>query len=99
MDEIANEFAELLRDTVEETAGRANADFRHVKQYAVDRMKHLASIRKEAGFLLAVRAEADSVALAAGLNITSSADALDTRLRGVIKGALALGARALSILT
>ena len=93
---ISEQFVAVLRDAIWETGRDFHADMAGVQRYAAERMAHLATIpADDPHYLEAVRAERDSVALRAAINVTRSADGADAYILGVIGGALALGARAL----
>lgn len=67
-----------------------------VADYAVEQAAQLAPLVLDAGFMLAVVAAAENVLMRAGLRLTAQADATDARFIGLLEGALAIAARALS---
>jgi hypothetical protein len=95
MNGIAEQFKSLLESTADRLGVELKAQGVDVRDYAKKRMLFLASILGEPGFDLALLAERDNVALKAGIAATSAADAADVELRGVILGALSIGARAI----
>jgi hypothetical protein len=94
--DIANELGELLKVTASEMGTELTSELDAVTAYAAERATHLSTIVGQPGFMEAVRAEADSVALRAGISTVSTADSADARLAGIIQGVLGLGARALA---
>jgi len=65
------------------------------REYAAIRMANLARAIGEPGYLEAVKAVRNAILLRLGINATNSADAIDTRLQGILQGALIMGSRAL----
>lgn len=93
---IGEEFERILVDGARELGVSLGGSLADVRRFASERMLHLANIVDEPGYLEALRAERDKVALELALNVTDEADAADARLVGIISGALAIGARALA---
>jgi hypothetical protein len=96
MSGIADQFKSLLESTADRLGVELNLAGDGVRNYAKKRMLFLASIIDEPGFDLALLAERDNVAIQAGLSAVAIGDAADVELKGVILGALAIGARALA---
>lgn len=78
----------LLEAAAKETGLELVKTAAEVTAYAAQRALHLASIVGESGYDEALTAEADSVALFAGIHAVKAADAADARLLGIIQGAL-----------
>ena len=97
MSTIADQFKDLLESTADRLGIELTATHDEVKAYAKNRMLFLASIIDEPGFDFALRAERDNVAMFLGISVTGTADAADVELRGVILGALSIGAKALAV--
>lgn len=66
-----------------------------LREYAHERMLHLANIVDQPGYLEALEAERDNMILKAGIGAVNMADAADAEIIGIISGALAIGASAL----
>lgn len=64
-----------------------------VARYALQRATFLATVVGRPGYSMAVIAERDNVALYAGISGVALADANQTRLIGIIQGALSIGAQ------
>lgn len=92
--DFAMELERLLRSSASRL-GRG-ISLAGVRQYAAERMAHLATIVGEPGYDEALIAERDSVALQAGLKACREGDAVDAELVGMIGGVLGVGARALA---
>lgn len=94
---VLDDFIDMLTqagiDTIEGGAGGVA----RVAEYAARRTAHMAPLVGEDGFLAALAAETDNVALRAGLAAVEEADAADARLRGMLEGAMRLGARLLNL--
>jgi len=93
---LQNDFKELLEDALEETGVEVEKNLDEVSEYAAARAQHLSTIVGEPGFMQAVRAERDNVAIEAGLATVDTAEAVDARIRGVLQGALSIGAKFLA---
>ncbi len=96
-DQIAEEFIALLKQHAQEIGQELKGDLEAVKQYAAERISHLSTIVGQAGFIEALKAERDSIALRAASAAVGRADAIDARVLSFIQGALAIGARALTL--
>jgi len=94
--DIGQELVILVKGAAREAGLQLGGDMDVLRRYAATRMEHLATTYGEPGYDLALRAERDAVALAAGMTAVGTADAADARVRGVIEGALGIGARALA---
>lgn len=91
--DIAEELEKLLKEHAA-SLGKL-LSLAGIKDYALARMRHLARIRGEPGFDIAMTQEIKNVALKAAINITSDADAMDAELLALLKGALTIGVTAL----
>lgn len=98
LNQLGQEFVELLRQNAIEAGRELTSDLTEVKDYAAARMQHLSTIVGEPGFREALIAERDNVALKAAGRAINRADAFDARILGVVEGALAIGSRALASL-
>ncbi len=92
-----SEFKNLLDDVVEETGTSFQAGTDAVALYASQRTAHLSTLVGQPGFMQAVRAERDNVAMYASLSVGDQANAMDNRLLGLIQGALAMGASSATV--
>lgn len=90
------EFQAMLAETVYETGVELGQSSAELAEYMAERADHLALISHEPGFGEAVRREASSVALRAGLNVSDAGRAADHRLFGMVAGALRVAAVALA---
>lgn len=95
MSEIAQEFELLLVTSAQRLGKSLGANLNEVREYASVRMQHLSTILGEPGYEEALIAERDSVAMMAGLHAVNAGDSADAEIRGIIAGALAIGAKAL----
>jgi len=85
---LESDFAELLQGISISTA--------EVAAYAAEQAAKLKDLVGQAGYHEAVKAARDSVALKAGIAATQQADATDSKILGVIEGALFMGAKVLA---
>lgn len=95
---IGDDLMELLRTEAAEIGQGLKEDLTEVSEYAASRTQHLSAAISEPGFPEALRAERDNVALMAAMEGVDRADDLDQRLLSVTNGALAIGARAISLI-
>lgn len=95
--EIGKDLADMLVEQARDAGVELKEDIESVRAYAAERMAHLATCVGQPGYLEAVRAEAESVALESAGRAIDQADASDARLVSIIQGALAVGAKAISI--
>ena len=79
---------ELLKDAIEETGISLNITKDELVRYTAERAAYLTTLAGDPGFMLALRAERDSVALYAGVNASMTADAADSRIVGIIQTVL-----------
>lgn len=93
---VKDELLNLIKDGAEEVGRDLGDDLEAVAVYAEQRSAHLATITAEPGFERAVRAERDSVALKAGINVTDTATTADQRLVGLIHGGIRIAAMAIA---
>lgn len=93
---IAEQFKSLIETTADRLGIELSSKAQAVRDYARSRMLFLASIVDEPGFDLALLAERDNVAMFIGISAAQAGDAADVELRGVILGALSIGAKALA---
>ena len=93
---IGEQFKSLLETTADRLGYKLKVSSDEVKAYVSMRMLHLAAVVGEPGFDLALLAERDNVAMFFGISATNTGDAADVELRGVILGALSIGAKALA---
>jgi len=98
MNQLGQEFVELLRTNAVESGRELITDLNEVKDYAAARMAHLSTIVAQPGFREALIAERDNVALKAAGRAINRADAFDARILAITEGALAIGSRALAAL-
>lgn len=95
LDTIKNDFAAMLIEQLKSAGSSLKDDLEAVRAYAAERMAHLAKCVGEPGYLEAVKAEAQNVAMEAAARAIDQADATDARLLGIIQGALAIASKAL----
>ena len=93
---MTNDIGTLLLNAARETGVDLRRSAADVTVYVAGRTAHLATIAGQPGFHEALIAEADSVAIYAGINAVSTADDADKRLLGIIEGALMVGVSALA---
>ena len=94
MTDLAQELEQLLIAAAERLGRTLESS--DLRNYISERMLHLSNIVAEPGYMEALIAERDNVALQAGLELVDAADAADRELIGLISGGLALGARAIA---
>ena len=92
----SNEFMDSLKASLKETGRKIDVDLEEVRVYAASQMTQLALAVGEPGYDRAVIAARDNVAMKAGLLAVAHADAIDSRIVGVIQGSLFVGARILA---
>lgn len=90
-----DEFLAMLTDAVKDTGADLAASKEEVAVYMAERAQHLSLITHEVGFGAAVIREANNVAMKAGLSVSENAGRADSRLFGMIGGALRIAAIAL----
>lgn len=95
-EQVAGSIQGLLEDALAETGVSLTKGAEELALYAAGRSAHLATLVDDPGFDQAVRAERDAVALEAGLSAVRQGDAADAQIVGIIQGAIAMGARALT---
>lgn len=88
MTSVTHRFEQILEDAVRETGTSLRTSAHEVAVYAAERAAHLATIVDDPGFLEAVRAERDAVALRAGIAAVRAGDAADARIVGLLQGGL-----------
>lgn len=91
----SNELLSLLSDAAKETGRNLDVSQQKLREVAATQMAQLALAVGEPGYDRAVIAARDIIALEAGLQLHSAASAADSRLVGIIQGALFFGAKAL----
>lgn len=96
MNDVTKDLANLLGDAIAETGANLQKTAVEIAAYAAERATHLSTLVDDQGFAEAVRAERDAVALEAGVAAVQEADAIDSRVVGVIQGGLFLSARILA---
>ena len=79
---------DLLKDALSETGITLNVSKDALLRYVAERGAHLATLSADPGFARALRAERNAVALYAGLNASLQAEAVESRIVGVISGVL-----------
>lgn len=84
-------FEELLAHTFE-SLGRElkTTTIEELALFMEERTLHLAAITEEPGFMEAVQAERDAVAIKAGIVTSRAGSLVDQRILGIIGGALRL---------
>lgn len=93
MSSVADEFVLLIQSAAKELGKSVNAS--RVRALAENKMVQLAAAVGQPGYDQALIAARNTVAMELGLEAVSVADAADAQLRGVIMGALSMGARLL----
>lgn len=91
-----NDFMDLLGSTLKETGKELETSLDDVRQYASEQLAQLALAVGEPGYDRAVIAARDNVLLRMGLRSVANADAVDSRIIGVVQGALFFGAKAIA---
>ena len=92
MPNIKDDFEMLLTSVVKGTSISAAK----VAAYASDQAVSLSGLVGQPGYQEAVIAARDNVALQAGIYASEQADATDSRIIGVLEGALFMGAKVLA---
>lgn len=92
---IAKQLEQMLKDYARELS--QELEFEGVEAYAQERIAHLASIRTQPGYSLAVGAEAINVLAKTSLTAVDAADATDAKLLAFLRGALAMAVEALKL--
>ena len=93
---MSADIGTLLEAAAQEVGLDLQRSAAEVATYIAGRTAHLSTIVEQAGFHEALIAEADSVAIYAGVNAVSAADDADRRLIGIIEGFLMAGVQALA---
>lgn len=93
---IAEEFADQLQEAGNRLGKSFQASSEEIREYAAARLLHLSALVGQAGYMEALIAERDNVALKVGILAVDRADEADREIIGFIGGALAIGARALA---
>lgn len=93
LSDLSDMFLQAGKDTLEE----GSEALASLAGYAAERTAHLAPLVGEKGFSQALAVEADNVTIRAASIAVKQGDAFDERLRGMVEGAMRLGARALRI--
>lgn len=96
--ELAQELGDMLSAYASDLGITLGGDMESVRDYAAERMAHLAMIVGQAGYQEAVKVEAINVALMAAGSSVRAADLLDQQLVSLAAGALSVGARALTMI-
>lgn len=89
---MKTEFEELLNATIQGTS----ISTAEVAAYAAEQAAMLKNVANQPGYHQAVLAARDNVALKAGIKASEQADATDSRIIGIIEGALFMGAKVLA---
>lgn len=95
--DIVGNLGELLKNAAKETGRDLQINSDELRTYTAQRVAYLATIVGQKGYEEAFLAERDAVCLKAGILATSTADAADQRLIGIITGVLSVGARVAAI--
>lgn len=91
-----DQFMDLLNGVAKETGKDLSESLGTIRTTVAEQMAKLSAVVGEPGYERAVLAARDNVALAAGLEAVEDGDAADTRIIGVIQGALFFGAQTLA---
>jgi len=94
--DLRPQFKALLDSVVRETGISLKKTTAQVANYMAERAAHLANGATEDGFPEAVLAERDNVLLFAGVAAVGNAQAFDSRVLGIVQGALFIGIQALA---
>lgn len=94
---IGQEFVDLAISQAREAGLELKGNLESVRVYAAGRLAHLATCVGQPGYAEAVKAEANNVAMEAAAAAIDSADQVDARLVSLFSGALAVGAKALTV--
>lgn len=89
----AQQLIDMLEGHAQQAGRELVSDLQAVRDYAAIRIEHLSSIVAEPGFVEALEAETDSIALKAAGRAIERGDAFDARIVGIIQGTLATAAR------
>lgn len=85
----------MLQGTLQETGRDLEGSLDAVKAEVAKQLAALSLAAGEPGYERAVIAARDNVALVAGLQAVADADAVDSRILGIIQGGLTFGAKLL----
>lgn len=91
-----DQFMELLSSAAKETGADLSGSADQIRVTVAEQMAKLSLVVGEPGYDRAVLAARDNVALVAGLAAVEDADAADSRIIGIIQGALFFGAKTLA---
>lgn len=92
----SNDIIKVLESALKETGKDLGVSLDAVKVKIAEQLALLALAVGEPGYDRAVIAARDNVAFAMGLSAVADADAIDSRIIGVIQGGLSMGARLLA---
>ena len=95
--EIGQDFVDLAISQAKDAGLALRDDLEAVRIYAAERLAHLASCVGQPGYAEAVSIEANNVAMQAAIKSIDAADEVDARIIALLSGALAVGAKAISI--
>lgn len=96
-DQLKEELANLLKDTMEESGKALAKSSKELANLAIEKAKFLASIRGMDEFDFMLKATKNNLALQAGIAAVEEADAIDARIHGIFETALTLASKALLV--
>lgn len=91
-----DDFMNVLQGTLKETGRELQVSVSDLRQRAGEQMAILALAVGEPGYERAVVAARDNVLLLAGIDAVEHADAVDSRIIGVVQAGLFMGAKVLA---
>lgn len=89
------ELKKMFDDVLTNLKVNASVGSKELAKYVLERSEHLSLAAGEPGFDKAVRAEANALAIEAGLLAVSQAESTDAELRGFLYGVLRMASAAL----
>lgn len=90
--QVTDAFLRLLEQAAKDTGADLADKSAKLADYAAARAAHLATLVDDPNFADVVIVERDNILLQAGISAVNAGDAVDTRIRSVVQGALTMAA-------
>lgn len=90
--ELANNMLGLLTSELKELGAEAGTSLEETAAYAAARAEALAELQDQAGFSRALKAATNATMLYGAIKTVEIGDAADAKIRGMLTGALGMGA-------
>ena len=90
--QVTDAFLRLLEQAAKDTGADLAGKSAELADYAASRAAHLASLVDDPQFSSVLVVERDNIVLRAGISAVNAGDAVDTRIRSIVQGALTMAA-------